>query len=92
MSTLGINLKDATAQGVTLTDGTLAVELTDGRSFTVPISWFPRLTHGTPTERGNWRLIGNGEGIHWADLDEDISVASLIEGRRSGETQDSLRR
>jgi hypothetical protein len=57
----------------------------------VPLAWFPRLAHGTPAERANWRLIGGGVGIHWPDLDEDISVESLLAGRRSGETQASLR-
>ena len=70
----------------------LVVELSDGRAITVPVAWFPRLLHGTPSERSNWRLIGSGEGIHWPDLDEDISVASLLAGRRSIETGDSLRR
>jgi len=70
----------------------LVVELSDGRAITVPVAWFPRLLHGTPSERSNWRLIGSGEGIHWPDLDEDISVASLLAGRRSSETGDSLRR
>ena len=92
MSTLGISLKDAFAQDVRLTEDAIAVDLTDGRSVTVPLSWFPRLAHATFAERNTWRLIGNGEGIHWPDLDEDISVASLLEGRRSGETQESLGR
>jgi hypothetical protein len=68
------------------------VDLADGRSVSVPITWFPRLAHGTSKERGHWRFIGGGEGIHWPDLDEDIRVASLLEGKRSGETQESLRR
>jgi hypothetical protein len=59
---------------------------------TVPLAWFPRLARGTPTERAKWRLVGRGEGIHSPELDEDISVASLLAGRRSGETQQSLRR
>lgn len=73
------------------TDDALLVELSDGRSVTVPVAWFPRLAHGTAAERRNWRLIGKGEGIRWPDLDEDISVESLLAGRRSGESQDSLR-
>jgi hypothetical protein len=92
MSTLGTSLKDAIAQQVSVTEDALAVDLADGRSVTIPVSWFPRLSHGTQEERNNWRLSGNGEGIHWPDLDEDISVASLLKGRRSGETQESLRR
>ena len=54
------------------------------------MAWFPRLAHGTAAERTHWRLIGRGEGIHWPDLDEDISVESLLAGRASGETQASL--
>jgi hypothetical protein len=67
-------------------------DLADGRTITVPLAWFPRLAHGTVSERANWRFIGCGTGIHWPDLDEDISVESLLAERRSGETQDSLRR
>jgi hypothetical protein len=80
------------AQQVTVTDDALIVDLVDGRTVSVPVSWYPRLAHGTPAERSNWRLLGRGEGIHWADLDEDISVASLLAGRPSGETQSSLQR
>jgi uncharacterized protein DUF2442 len=72
-------------------DDALVVELLDGRSITAPVAWFPRLADGTAAERQNWRLIGKGEGIHWPDLDEDISEESLLAGRRSGESQDSLR-
>lgn len=77
---------------VKIGDDSLVVDLTDGRTISAPLAWFPRLLHGTPSERANWRLIGSGEGIHWPELDEDISVASLLAGRRSGETSDSLRR
>jgi hypothetical protein len=92
MSTSGIELREAVAQGVTASDEALIVALADGRTITVPLAWFPRLAHGTPAERANWRRIGGGVGIHWPDLDEDISVESLLAGRRSGETQASLRR
>jgi hypothetical protein len=92
MSTSGTELREAVAQGVTASDEALTVDLADGRTITVPLAWFPRLAHGTPPERANWRLIGGGVGIHWPDLDEDISVESLLAGRRSGETQASLRR
>ena len=77
---------------MTESDEALIVDLADGRTITVPLAWFPRLARGTPAERANWRLIGGGVGIHWPDLDEDISVESLLAGRRSGETQVSLRR
>jgi hypothetical protein len=75
-----------------VSEDALLVDLADGRTITVPLAWFPRLAHGTPAERANWRLVGGGEGIHWPELDEDISVESLLAGRRSGETQESLRR
>jgi hypothetical protein len=80
------------ARQVTVTDDALVVDLVDGRTVSVPLSWYPRLAHGTPAERSNWRLIGRGEGIHWPDLDEDINVAGLLAGRPSGETQSSLQR
>jgi hypothetical protein len=92
MSTSGTELREAVAQGVTASDEALTVDLADGRTITVPLAWFPRLAHGTVAERANWRRIGGGVGIHWPDLDEDISVESLLAGRRSGETQASLRR
>jgi hypothetical protein len=72
--------------------GTLIVELVDGRILTVPIEWYPRLAHGTQAERANWRLIGSGQGIHWPDLDEDLSIEDLLVGRRSGESLESLTR
>jgi uncharacterized protein DUF2442 len=75
-----------------MSEDSLTVDLSDGRTVTVPLAWYPRLAHGTPTERNNWRLIGRGEGIHWPDLDEDISVASLLAGHPSGESQTSLHR
>ena len=92
MSTSETELKGALAQNISVSDDALVADLEDGRTITVPLAWFPRLAHGTPTERGNWRLIAGGEGIHWPDLDEDISIESLLAGRRSGETQESLRR
>ena len=85
-------LREATAQGVSVGEDALVVDLADGRTITVPLTWFPRLVGGASAERVNWRLIGSGEGIHWPDLDEDISVQSLLAGQRSGETQESLRR
>ena len=57
------------------------VELADGRTISAPLGWYPRLQHGTNAERKNWRLVGRGEGIHWPDLDEDISVAGLLATR-----------
>lgn len=92
MSTLGTEVGHALAQAVAVRRDALVVDLTDGRTITAPLAWFPRLKHGTTAERTNWRLIGGGQGIHWPDLDEDISVESLLAGRPSGETQESLRR
>ena len=80
----------AQALQVAVLDDTLTVDLVDGRTVSVPLAWYPRLAHGTPTDRSNWRLIGRGEGIHWADLDEDISVEGLLAGRASSESQSSL--
>jgi hypothetical protein len=80
------------AEDLRVSEDTLEVELSDGRAISVPLVWFPRLLHATPGERAGWRLIGRGEGIHWEDLDEDISVEVLLAGRASGESQESLKR
>ncbi len=92
MNTLAIEISVPEALSVSLTDDTLSVDLSDGRSISVPIAWFPRLLYSTPQERNNWRLIGKGQGIHWEDIDEDISVEGLLAGRPSGESQESLKR
>ena len=92
MTTLAIELRMASAQNVNVTDDSLTVDLSDGRTVSVPLAWFPRLLHGTAEERNKWRLIGNGEGIHWPDLDEDISVKNLILGKPSGESQKSFKK
>lgn len=81
-----------TARGVRTTSDTLSVELSDGRTISVPLAWFPRLSHATRQERSNWRLIGRGRGIHWEDIDEDISVENLLAGRPSGESQASFKK
>jgi len=92
MTTLAIELRMVSAQNVKVTDDALIVDLSDGRTVSVPLAWFPRLLHGTPEERNNWRLIGDGEGIHWQALDEDISVENLILGKPSGESQKSFKK
>ena len=69
---------DATAVDVRVTDDNIHVVLADGREVTAPLAWSPRLADATPEQRKNWRLIGRGQGIHWPDVDEDISVASLL--------------
>ncbi|MCB0082549.1 MAG: DUF2442 domain-containing protein [Caldilineaceae bacterium] len=92
MNAVMIDVRDLAIQDVSVTDEDLSVDLTDGRSLTVPLVWFPRLMHGTVDERNQWRLIGRGAGIHWPDLDEDISLEGLILGRPSNESQKSLSR
>lgn len=82
----------ARAVDVKVTDDELSVQLEDGRTLAVPIVWYPRLLHGSKNERARWRFIGRGVGIHWPSLDEDISVEGLLAGRRSGESQESLKR
>ncbi|MBY0521850.1 MAG: DUF2442 domain-containing protein [Gemmataceae bacterium] len=85
-------LEAARARHIEVTEDTLSVDLQDGRTIAVPLAWYPRLTHGTSKERKHWRLIGQGEGIHWPDLDEDVSVVSLLAGRASRESQQSFQR
>lgn len=69
---------DATAVEVTVTDERLTVILADGRELSAPLAWFPRVLEATDAQRRNWRFIGRGKGIHWPEIDEDISVASLL--------------
>lgn len=92
MTTSAIDLKIPDAIDVSITEDTLSVELADGRTIAVPLEWYPRLAHGTAEERNNWRLIGRGQGIHWEELDEDISVEGLLVGKASGESQSSFKR
>ncbi|MBI3608192.1 MAG: DUF2442 domain-containing protein [Nitrospirae bacterium] len=92
MSISAIEIEVPSAQKVTVTDDTLCVDLSDGRSISVPLAWFPRLQHASSAERKRWRLIGTGTGIHWEDIDEDISVEGLLAGRPSGESQPSFKR
>lgn len=80
------------AENVTITEDTLSVNISDGRTISVPLAWFPRLLQSTKEERNNWRLIGKGRGIHWEDIDEDISVEGLLAGRPSGESQSSFKK
>jgi hypothetical protein len=89
MSTL-VTEQDRFAVSVCFSEDSLIVRLDDGRSLSVPLAWYPRLLHGTKAERENYELIGDGEGIHWPRLDEDISVEGLLAGRRSAESASSL--
>jgi hypothetical protein len=92
MSISATEINVPNAIDVIVTDDTLTVELSDGRSISVPLAWYPRLVHGDQSERGNWRFIGQGEGIHWEALDEDLSIEGLLAGRPSGESQSSFQR
>ena len=85
-------LDEPSSKAVTVADDMLAVTLRDGRSIHVPLAWYPRLLHSTPEERADWLLIGDGRGIHWEAIDEDISVAGLLAGRASGESARSFAR
>ena len=82
----------AQAADVTITNEEVTVQLVDGRTIIVPLVWYPRLLHGKTKERRKWKLIGKGEGIHWPDLDEDISVRNLLLGQPSSESQMSFKR
>ncbi|MCC5623846.1 DUF2442 domain-containing protein [Nostoc sp. CHAB 5715] len=93
MTSLTIELPEIpTIQQVAITDDTLSADLSDGRTISVPLAWYPRLLHGSVEERNNWRFIGGGNGIHWDQLDEDVSIKNLIVGQPSGESQKSFQR
>lgn len=90
MNTLAIEISKSLIENVSFTEDSFIVDLNDGRTITLPLAWYPRLTHATHKERENWRVIGRGEGIHWPELDEDISIENIIIGRPSGESQRSI--
>jgi hypothetical protein len=92
MSSSTVEGREALATRVEVSEDTVSVELADGRTIAAPLAWYPRLAHGTPAERDDWRLIGGGHGIHWSALDEDISVANLLAGQPSAESQTSLKK
>jgi len=71
---------DPRVTDVNVTDDSIVAELADGRTISVPLAWSWRLSEATPEQRGNWRLIGSGQGIHWPDIDEDISVRGMLDG------------
>ncbi|CAG0963722.1 hypothetical protein ANRL3_01051 [Anaerolineae bacterium] len=85
-----VEIEEARASDVTVSEDSLTVDLVDGRTIIAPLAWFPRLWHGTPEERKDLELIGDGTIIHWIQLDEDLSVTGLLAGRKSGESQESL--
>jgi hypothetical protein len=85
-------LRTARVTNVSVTDDKLSVDLEDGRTIAVPIGWYPRLAHGAAEERAHYQISGAGYGIHWPDLDEDISVEGLLLGRKSMESPASFAR
>ncbi len=91
MTTLVLEVEPVIAK-VTVTDERLTVGLGDGRTISVPLTWYPRLVHASTMERDNWRLLGDGYAVEWPDLDEHIGIERLLAGRRSGESQKSFDR
>jgi len=79
MSTLAVELHPQ-AHSIKCTDTTIIVELIDGRTISAPLVWFPKLSQASKKQLENWELLGDGEGIHWPDVDEDLSVAGLLRG------------
>lgn len=92
MSSSAENIDQARAVRVSISDNELTVQFNDGRTISVPLSWYPRLEHATSGERQQWEFIGNGTGIHWPAIDEDISVEALLRGLPSRESSASLER
>lgn len=92
MTISAIEIEVPYAVEVRVTGDTLAVDLRDGRTISVPLGWYPRLAHASPEERHRCTLMDKGRGIHWEDLDEDISVEGLLAGRASGESQASFKK
>lgn len=91
MSSSQTTSSTARAIAVTITDDTLSIDLEDGRTVAAPLGWYPRLMHGSESERADWRIIGDGEGISWPRLDEDISVDGILAGNPSAESDRSLK-
>ena len=92
MSSLVVEIQEARAQSARVSGEALTVHLVDGRTIVVPLIWYPRLWHGAPRERRHFEIFGDGAYIHWPALDEDLTVAGLLAGRRSGESPQSLRK
>ncbi len=92
MPTSTVEIEIPNAESVMVTKDALSVDLSDGRTISVPLAWFPRLQNASQEERKNWKLIGKGHGIHWQDIDEDISVQNLLAGRPSRESQASFKK
>ena len=92
MSISAFEARSPVVLNVDVSEATLSVELNDGRTLTVPTGWYPRLAYATDKERNNWTLMDGGYGIHWHDLDEDISLSGLLAGQSSRESQKSLQK
>ena len=92
MNSVALEIRTARAQSVSVSDDSLTVDLTDGRTIITPLIGYPRLWHGTPEERSSLEISEDGTLIHWPELDEDLSVAGIVAGRRSGESPQSLKR
>ena len=92
MSSLGVDIHQARAQSLSVSEEALTVDLVDGRTVIVPLVWYPRLWHGSKEERNHFEIFGDGAYIHWPDLDEDLTVAGLLEGKRSAESPTSLKK
>jgi len=86
MSAIPVEAAEPLASEVFVSEDELSVHLVDGRKISVPLVWFPRLLHGSREQRNRFELIGEGEGIHWEELDEDISVAGLLRGVRAAQS------
>jgi len=92
MNSSVVDTQEARACSVKLSNEALTVDLIDGRTVIVPLVWFPRLWHGSVEERENLEIFGDGAYIHWPELDEDLTVAGLLKGKRSGESPTSLKK
>jgi hypothetical protein len=92
MSSLAVEVQGPRAKSLKVSDEAVTVDLVDGRTIVVPLAWFPRLWNGTPQERSHFEIFGDGAYIHWPDLDEDLTVAGLLAGQRSGESPQSLKK
>ena len=91
MNTLALE-QEPVAIGLKLTEDYFMVELADGRTLSIPLAWYPRLSHATKEERANWDFLGDGYAIEWPDLDEHIGIEGLLAGRRSGESERSFQK
>jgi hypothetical protein len=92
MNSSTVEIREALAVRVEVSADALSVELADGRTIAAPLAWYPRLAQATAEERADWRLIGGGRGVHWPGVDEDISVANLLAGQPSAESQSSFKK